>query len=114
MTKCNFDPETNILTCVFSGRMDGPASEDGNRMIREELKEVGKREAADTDQAPALAGLKIVFDLKGVDYVSSVFFRICIAMSREVKKGNFSVSNTSPFVKKIFKMAGLEEILNVS
>ena len=114
MTKCNFDSETNILTCAFSGRMDGTASEEGNRIIQEELKEIGEREADGTDQAPALAGLKIVFDLKEIDYVSSGFLRLCITLSREVEKGNFSVSNTSPFVKKIFKMAGLEEILNVS
>ena len=107
MTECNFYQETNLLTCSFTGRMDGVSSEEAEKLIRGKLEEIG---GEDIDRA----GLKIAFDLAEVGYVSSGFIRICIALAREVEKGNFSLINTSPFVSKIFKTSGLEQVLNVS
>ena len=107
MTTCNFYPDTNLLTCAFTERMDGVHSTEAEKAIREKLEEI---RAGETDRT----GLKIAFDLAEVDYVSSGFIRICIALAREVEKGNFSLINTSPFVSKIFKTSGLEQVLNVS
>ncbi|MFH1039095.1 MAG: STAS domain-containing protein [PVC group bacterium] len=110
MIECTYHPETRTLLCRFSGRMDGANSEEVEKVIRGNISAIpGDEPAADSD-----AGLNIVFDLAGVDYVSSVFFRVCIATARKAKEGGFSIINTGPFVNKIFKTAGLEEILNVS
>jgi len=107
MTECNFYPDINLLTCSFAGRMDGERSSEAEKIIRAKLGEIG----GDSED---LTTLRIDFDLAEVTYVSSGFFRICIALAKEVEKGNFSVINTSPFVSKIFKTSGLEQILNVS
>ncbi len=107
MTEYNFYPTSNLLTCAFTERMDGIRSAEAENIIKVKLEEIGE---GDTDRA----GLRIAFDLAEVDYVSSGFIRICIALAREVEKGNFSLINTSPFVSKIFKTSGLEQVLNVS
>ena len=107
MTECNFYPDINLLTCSFAERMDGERSTAAEKIIREKMEEIRR----DSEE---ITGLKIAFDLADVNYVSSGFFRICIALAKEVGRGNFSVINTSPFVSKIFKTSGLEQILNVS
>jgi anti-anti-sigma regulatory factor len=57
---------------------------------------------------------KVTFDLKHVDYVASAFIRICLATAERVKHENFSIINTTPFIKKVFKVAGIDETLNVT
>ncbi len=59
-------------------------------------------------------GHRIVFDLHEVDYVSSAFIRVCISSARKAGKGNFSITNCQPFVKKTFKISGLDEILQIT
>jgi anti-anti-sigma factor len=56
----------------------------------------------------------IIFDLQEVEYVSSSFIRICVSVAKEAGKGHFSIINCQPFVKKTFKISGLDEVLNVS
>ena len=56
----------------------------------------------------------VVFDLKNVDYISSAFLGICIMISKEVGRENFSIVNVNPAMKKVFKIAKLDTILNVS
>jgi anti-anti-sigma factor len=58
--------------------------------------------------------LRIVFDLGGVDYVASSFLRLSLIAAKGVTKGNFSIINTDPQVLKVFKIAGLSSLLNVS
>jgi anti-anti-sigma factor len=58
--------------------------------------------------------LKIVFDLKGVDYVASSFLRLSLVAAKSLQKGNFSIINADPQVLKVFKIAGLSSLLNVS
>jgi len=57
---------------------------------------------------------KVCFDLQGVDYVASAFLRICVTTSKQVGDSNFFIVNTQPAIKKIFKIAGLEQVLNIS
>ena len=56
----------------------------------------------------------IVFDLKGVEYIASSFLRICGKSAQKVDRGNFKIINASASVSKVFKIAGLSDILNVS
>lgn len=58
--------------------------------------------------------LKVVFDMKDVDYIASGFIRICMDTAKKVSRDNFSIINTSPVIKKIFKIAGLDGSLNIS
>jgi anti-anti-sigma factor len=56
----------------------------------------------------------IVFDLEGVTYVASAFLRLCVSAAGKVEKGRFSVINTDPQIMKVYKIAGLDSVLNVS
>lgn len=53
----------------------------------------------------------VIFDLNQVEYISSSFIRICIRMYKELGKSNFKIINPSPFVKDIFKLTGLAQML---
>jgi len=59
------------------------------------------------------AGQPVVFDLKNVDFVSSAFLRLCISAAKKTGAGKFQVTNASPQIKKVFKIAGMDQIISV-
>lgn len=113
MVELNFDTATRILTCTFSGRMDGSHSQESEETIHKELAGITGQDQKDVGGAAQIDTLKVVFDLGEVEYVSSSFLRLCLTVDRRLKKDNFSVVNTNPFIKKVFKIAGLDGFLTV-
>ena len=59
------------------------------------------------------AKLPVVFDMKDVDFVGSMFLRICMMVNRIVGAKNLSIVNLRPLVKKVFKIAGFDENLTL-
>jgi anti-anti-sigma factor len=57
------------------------------------------------------ARIPVVFDIGGVDFVSSAFLRICIMAAKKAGEGNFKVANAAPQIKKVFKIAGMDQFL---
>ena len=55
--------------------------------------------------------LAIVFDMSGVEYISSNFLRISLQLWQKLGKDRFSVKNVSESVRKIYHMAGFDGIL---
>lgn len=55
--------------------------------------------------------LPIVFDIGKVDFVSSAFIRICLIAAKQAGGGNFHVANAAPQIKKVFKIAGLDQFI---
>ncbi|MFH1653579.1 MAG: STAS domain-containing protein [Pseudomonadota bacterium] len=106
MVEFNFEPQGSTVTCMFKGRMDSTASMEANKQISAKLDEISK----EVD----LKNIKVVFNLKEVDYISSAFMRICLQTVQTITQENFSIKETSPFVMKVFKMTGLDKDLNVS
>lgn len=104
MVEFHFDQEQQTLLCRFDGRMDTIMSSMVTEKFTAELN--GHKDRAKS--------LRIVFDLGGVDYVASSFLRLSLVAAKAVAKGNFSIINTDPQVLKIFKIAGLSSMLNVS
>jgi anti-anti-sigma factor len=102
MVSSAYNQEQKTITLVFSGRMDTLAVAGLNDAIEEDP--VMKDREPDS---------KIVFDLQDVDYIASSFIRICISYARQAGTGRFSVVNCQPFIKKTFKISGLDEILNI-
>jgi len=99
----NNNTEEKIITAKFTGRMDTIAALKLNEMIQDNLQiKDGK-----TD-------MKIIFDLGEVDYIASSFIRICVSTAKQAGAGMFSIVNCQPFIKKTFKISGLDSILNVS
>lgn len=86
------------VVCKFLGRMDTAKCMEIEKKVID-----------------SIAGAsKVAFDLDGIDYIASAFLRLCIKASHSVNPGNFSVINVTPAVKKVFKIAGLAEILNLN
>jgi anti-anti-sigma factor len=104
MIELHFDEATRTLLCRFDGRMDtvmsGAATEKFNT-------EFGGLKAK-------TESLKIIFDIQGVDYVASSFLRLSLIAAKGVAKGDFSIINADPQVLKVYKIAGLSSLLNVS
>jgi acetaldehyde dehydrogenase / alcohol dehydrogenase len=89
----------NVLTFKFIDRMDSKNSLEVEAQVDDDM-ESKKPE-------------KVIFDLAGVDYVTSAFLRICITVAKKVGQNKFSIINTQPQIKKTFKISGLEGFFNV-
>ncbi|MEW6367890.1 MAG: STAS domain-containing protein [Acidobacteriota bacterium] len=117
MVKCNFDVATETVTCTFEGRMDAHATAADDPVIRRVLAGSSKVEPADAPFVPPEPGpprpARVIFDLKDVDFVSSGFFKMCIAIAKEMGEGRFAVQNTRPLVEKAFKVAGIDGLFEV-
>lgn len=104
MVEFHFEESTQTLLCRFEGRMDTVISGNVTEAFNAQLSGLkGKTET-----------LKIVFDIKGVDYVASSFLRLSLLAAKGAKKGNFSILNAAPQVLKVFQVARLSSLLNVS
>ena len=103
MLKFNHNDEEKVITLTFTGRMDTLAVVKVLEMIETE---------------PVMKNLKpedkMVFDLRDVDYIASSFIRICVSQARQSGRGKFSMINCQPFVKKTFKISGLDGVLNIT
>jgi anti-anti-sigma factor len=103
MVTFNYNPEEKIITVTFAGRMDTLAVLKINEIIDAEPV-MENRKAEDN----------IVFDLKEVDYIASSFIRICVSHAKQAGTGRFSIDHCQPFVKKTFKISGLDDVLNIT
>ncbi len=104
MVEFSFEKATQTFTCMFGGRMDTVMSGIVSEKFKTELSGLKSK----TDM------LRIVFDIRGVDYVASSFLRLSLIAAKGVQKGNFSIINADPQVLKVFTIAGLSSLLNVS
>jgi hypothetical protein len=100
------EPE-NKLTCRFTGHLDTLVCQDIFVQMNEQL---GKLPQSGD---PPLIEHDIVFDLGETSYICSTFIRICMQTVQKVKPGKFSVTHCDPLIKKVFKIAGLDEALRV-
>jgi anti-anti-sigma factor len=53
----------------------------------------------------------VVFDLGGVDFVSSSFLSLCVYARRQAGDNGFQIVNVRPLVKRVFMIAGLDVML---
>ena len=86
------------LICAFSGRLDTERC----LKIEKEL-----------DEGAGKSTGPVLFDLAEVDYVASSFLRICLQYAKKLGKENFSLINVSPALKKVFKIAGFDELIRM-
>lgn len=102
MYTINYNPAGQEISVAFKGRMDTLIVDSfGRQLEAEELMQNRK------------PGDQVVFDLGEVDYIASSFIRICITHAKLAGPGGFSITNCQPFVKKTFKISGLDEVLNI-
>jgi anti-anti-sigma factor len=108
MYEVEFNEQDRVFLCRFKGRLDTIVS----IQIASELDNQYSA-LSENKEGGSLPGFRIIFDLKDVPFISSTFIRICVAAKKRALDGDFSIRNTDPFIKKTFKIAGLDEILNV-
>ncbi len=59
------------------------------------------------------AKLPVVFDLKEVSYIASMFLSMCLMAKKEPDVQDFLLINVQPNVKKVFKIAGVDKHLSI-
>ncbi len=94
-----FVESPGTLTCRFGARMDTSTCQAIEASVRQ--KTAGTADA-------------VVFDLAGVDYVSSAFLRLCQVVYKQVEGGRFQICNASPLVTRVFKIAGFDKLVPVA
>jgi anti-anti-sigma factor len=103
MVTFDYNEDNKVMSATFAGRLDTLAVQKLSEVIQVNLPgKDGKSED------------KIVFDLHDVDYISSSFIRICVSVAKQAGPGQFSVVHCQPFIKKTFKISGLDDLLNVT
>ena len=99
----NFSEIDNALHCSFPGRLDGlTCSNIEHELLCRVTKFKGNR-----------TNVRLIFDLNGVVYISSLFLRICLMHFKTFGKNNFSVRNVSDEILKVFRISGFAEIMDV-
>ncbi len=53
----------------------------------------------------------VVFDLSEVDFVCSAFLRLCILAYQKTGTLGFRIVNVNPQIKRVFKIAGMDRLL---
>lgn len=94
-----FTTEADQLVCTLPPRLDTIACSSCQETLLKRIEE---------EKAP------VVFDMSNVDYISSAFIRICLQVFKQVGGSRFRLVHVSPDVKKVFKIAGLDQHLNLS
>ncbi len=56
----------------------------------------------------------VAFDMKAVDYISSMFLRICAKVVQLVGADKFALTHVQPEVKKVCKIAGLDRLFRIT
>ena len=84
------------LVIRFEGRMD-----------------TAKCAKIETEVRTAVTGpsMPVVFNLDGVDFISSAFLRFCLYGQQQAGDHGFQIVNVRPYVKRVFKIAGLDAML---
>jgi anti-anti-sigma factor len=56
----------------------------------------------------------VVFDLHEVSFVASIYLRICLKIYKKMGRDHFRIINVSPALKRIFAIAGLDEMVKTA
>ena len=66
---------------------------------------------AEVRKAVTGATMPVVFDLERVDFVSSYFLRFCLYAHHQAGSHGFQIVGAGPAIKRVFKIAGLDAML---
>jgi len=104
MTPIDYNPETGTHRISFEGQMTSDRCREMEGQMVAEIEDL----LFENPQA------RLAFDLGGVDFVVSAFIRICLMTARRLPKGNFTIVRCQPEVRKIFSVAGLDKLIELS
>ena len=101
-----YDEAGHTLTFFFAGHMDTLHC----HPLEAEIHSAMDARTAQTN-APLPKPLRVVFDIKDVAFICSLFFRICLSTAKKARKGNFVIINASPATTQLLKIAGMDEFV---
>ncbi len=97
--------------------MEIEKTDNGEKMNVKLIGEIDAMNANDIEQEllKESEGVKdIIFDMSGLEYISSAGLRVLLAMQKKMKKqGSMEVRNTTDDVMQIFKVTGFIRLLNI-
>lgn len=93
-----FQEKDGKLVCVFKGALNTEACWEVEKELYAKI---------------GAGGQAVIFDLQGVDFVASAFLRICLTAYKKVGGDNFYIVNLRPGVKRVFKISGFDQGLNI-
>jgi len=93
-----YSVEDSKLICSFSHRLDSVNCEKWEKHLMRKVRE---------------SKMPVVFDMQRVNYIASAFLRICVMVAKEVGAGNLTIVRTSKYVKKVFRISGLDKTIKV-
>ena len=100
-----YNADSATLTVRLTGRLDTLACR--------ELTEALEKQLAERAAGGAHDRRHVVFDLAGVDFIFSAFFRVCMSTARQLPPGHFAVINANPEIKRAFHMVELDYFFQV-
>jgi anti-anti-sigma factor len=106
MITTSYDPNQDALVCVFKGKQDSGASQTASEQFQ------AAWASAQAERKNRAGPPFIEFDLAEVDFISSAFLRLCLQAAKMSGGGTFRIIHTSPAVKKLFVVAGLEQLIS--
>ena len=83
------------LTVALEGRLDTLTAPDLEEQLEPELDDVQK----------------LIFDLAGLEYISSAGLRVLLAAQKEMDE--MTVKNVGPAVMDVFEVTGFSDFLNI-
>jgi anti-sigma B factor antagonist len=83
------------LTVALEGRLDTLTAPDLEEQLEPELDDVQK----------------LIFDLAGLEYISSAGLRVLLAAQKEMDE--MAVKNVGPAVMDVFEVTGFSDFLNI-
>jgi anti-anti-sigma factor len=98
-TMVEFKNEEGNLVCAFSGKLDTVVCMKFEKDILE--------------QVHAATGA-VAFDLAEVNFIASMFLRLCIQVCKDAGANRFEIVHSNDAVLKVFKLAGFDKQMRIS
>ena len=90
--------ESGVLTLILEGRIDTTTSPKLEAAINKNFEDVSK----------------IVFDFKGVNYISSSGLRVLLVCQKQMRNiGTMILKDVQPEVLEVFEITGFTDILTI-
>ncbi len=90
--------ENETLICTFTGRLDTITCTNWQPEYKEMLDDFEG---------------DVVFDLTEVDYISSLFLRVCLETAKNLRVKSLRIQDPTTEVKKMFEIAGFNRIMEI-
>jgi anti-anti-sigma factor len=92
--------ENGIIFIAIKGWLDADSAPEAERVVKEALKGDHSR---------------LLFDLKGMEYLSSAGLRVLLSAAKEIKRreGKIVLCALHPFVKEIFEVSGFQSLIPI-